>query len=201
MATRRAFLSLSVAPLIGCGHPDWHREGYMESVNSLAITPAGDKLVVFGGTYHYVLNPPSALVAALHSSLRPLLAADFKDFEMRTPTDLRGRWTLFVAKGVLEQQQIDLASSLGFVPDSQGRFVLTGTIAGDRFLKSEARLTQVAERTNSTYWISVVEPPQFARDPIFQRSPVASNSNGGLMIGVVLLLPLLLVLNPCITCK
>jgi hypothetical protein len=60
-----------------------------ETFDALAISPSGDRLVVLGREFDYVLTPPRPLVAVLHTELRPGPAAEFLKFELTSNTDLR----------------------------------------------------------------------------------------------------------------
>jgi hypothetical protein len=200
MMDRRATLFAGIALVAGCGHRLSSPEDYDEVVDSLAVSPSGDSLVVVGRAFHYVFRPPQPLAAALQSELRKVLSAEFEGFELHSATDIRGRWSLLVAEKDIDPGTANLAASLGFTRNGSGPYVLKGAISGTRYAKSNIKAGPT-ERTNKTYRIHVSHSRQFREMSSLQNSPVSGGSNGALILGLVVLLPLIILLNPCITCK
>lgn len=194
MFSRRRFIEASVVTLVtGCAHGLDAPLAYEEHVDSLAISPSGDTLVVLGDAYHYVLKPPKSLVAALNSNLRRLLAASFENFQMTSPSDISGQWTLLLDARNLSADLAAVAREIGFSLDwTKARMVLTGNISGARYRKNDVKPFAGAEKTNQVYTIRVRTKREFADRDLVQTSPVSNGENGGLKLGFILLMPLLL---------
>ncbi|HRE17040.1 MAG TPA: hypothetical protein PLW86_08210 [Rhodocyclaceae bacterium] len=177
----------------GCAHGPDILLVYEEHIDSLAISPSGDTLVVLGDAYHYVLKPPKSLIAALNSNLRRLLAASFEDFQMTSPSDISGQWTLLLDARKLSEDLASVAREIGFKVDWTGfRMVLTGGISGARYRKNDTKPITGTEKTNQVYTIRVRTKKEFADQNLVQASPISNGENGGMKLGFILLMPLLL---------
>lgn len=201
MTVRRTFI-ISIGTLLsGCGHRYYSPEGYEERIDSLAISPSGDALVILGSQFHYVFNTPRSLLDALRSDLRREFSASFQSFELDSLSDIHGQWNLLLTERSLNQDAARLARSLGFVSNGAGMLLLTGGIIGKRYRKNGFQQVALSEKTNSVYHVNVVRSRRFSDNESMRSSPVTSGGGDGLLLLGILLLPLLLVVNPCITCK
>ncbi len=187
----------SFATFTGCAqrHVVTSPEDYEEIINSLAISPTGDTLVVVGKAYDYILHPPQSLVSALRSSLRHALTADFRNFRLDTQSDLHGQWTLICAvNGNASLSKI--AEELGFEKDVTGRYVLKGDIEGIRYQKTQLQSPPNMEKTNQIYTIQVRRSNTYKQVSSLRESPVRWTPElTAVMIGFVIFLPLILLLN------
>ena len=200
MNTRRSILLASVAAVAGCATRLTNEFNYDERFDSLAISADGGVLLVMGAEFDYVFRPPRQLIAALHSELRRALSASFVNFELNTPTDIKGEWHLVLAPKDSNENAIALAKSLGFTLDEFGQYILKGSIEGTRYLKNSATQISTTERTNQVYVVRVSSSHAFAQRTKIENSPVSNNNNGALILGLILLSPLILILKPCF-CK
>ena len=202
MNTRRSILLATfVAVASGCASPLTNEFDYEERFDSLSISAAGDVLLVLGAEFDYLFRPPQPLIAALHSDLRRALSASFSKFELDSPKDIKGEWHLVYVAKDSDEKGISLARALGFTPDGPGRYILTGAIEGTRYLKNGVKQISTIEKTNRLYSIRVTRSRAFTQRAQIESSPVSHSGNGALVVGVILLMPLILLLNPCITCK
>jgi hypothetical protein len=200
MMTRRVVLVAAGSALIGCAHQrNEGAIGYREVFSMLAISPAGDQLAIVGESYDYIFKPPKPLIDALRSALRQKLSAEFHEFGLKSFTEINGHWVLLVAGDNLLDEDIALAQSLGFEKTSRG-YSLSGSIKGVRFLKNQSSARYPVEHTNRSYRVEVWGAPGSQTSTAMERSPITFE-NGLMLIGLLMLVPLLMATDACITCK
>ena len=192
---RRELLILGIVFLTGCAVRLDSRDIYEEQIDSLAITPSGDKLAVLGASYHYVFSSPSKLTDALRSGLRRHLTADFETFELASPSEISGKWRLLYSpKPGDDTGLVALAKSLQFTLDPTGQYALEGNIEGERYSKKNYSRPATVERTNKVYSIRVKRSQQFSDREQIANTPLSSDARGTLL-GLIVLLPLILLIN------
>ncbi|WP_332879388.1 hypothetical protein [Massilia sp. S19_KUP03_FR1] len=206
MITRRHFILATAGSAAGCASKGVSPPSYVEIFSHLAITPSGDVMAVVGRKYDYVFKPPQTLVAALHSPLRNQLSAQFRTFELDTPSHITGRWELNYRESDDGGAGKAQALALGFVERERGFHVLKGAIDGTRFKKNSAPSIGGSEATNRPYQVTVRAMNDSARGSL-DPSPIRTRMQGGdvlIVVGIVVLLSLATLLtgkSACITCK
>jgi hypothetical protein len=194
--TRRAILLFNAAILSGCASRLSKNLEYVERFDALAMPTSGKELVVFGYEFDYIFELPEALSSALRSSIRPAIVAGFGSFELRTQSVIRGEWVLSLDPNKLDLETRTRASDLGFKPSLSNGLQLSGSIQGQRYLKSEAVRQGTMERTNQPYSVAVRPALTYREEKQIQPSPVATMPGGALVIyGLFVLLPMFLVLQ------
>ncbi len=199
--SRRALIASGAITLTGCANRIDRQLYYKEIFKSLAISPNGDTLAIIGREFDYIFKPPANLIAAIKSNLHSQLSASFNTFELDSEKEIKGEWTLQFNKEKNQSKEIaDTARALGFA-DTGNRYVLSGSIEGTRFLKNHGTRTGELQATNQTYVVQVSPSSKFQSSRNLTSSPISQGGDGALIIGLIILLPLILIINPCITCR
>lgn len=153
-------------------------------------------LAVVGTEFDYVFKPPAPLVAALRSSIRRSLRAEFARFELSTVSDIHGEWVLRVPKAAsgLNAPEAVLAG-LGFQATSTGDWLLQGRIEGTRYLKNNAERSGSPQKTNAPYAVPVKPGTGFQGTGRMNSSPLSADQTGAVVFFFLVLLPLILIFD------
>ena len=192
---RRQILSIglcsAVLPLSGCFttrlHEDTH---YSEKIGGVFISSDKKTLAIIGAKYHYILDAPPAILAALDPILHPsIAAASFDSFVISGDNKVTGIVTLRT-RGELSEEQKKFATNAGFTANGSYGLKADVQIQGTRYLAKPTE-TLALEKLNREYYVSIREKPSLLESGYrVAVTPITIAADGALVIGIVALSPL-----------
>ena len=192
---RRQILKIAacsiVLPLSGCFTKRLHQNtSYWEKVGGVFISSDKKTLAIIGNRYHYLIDAPAAILAALDPALRSTItSADFHSFAVNGANELTGEVTLR-ANGQFTENQKQLALAAGFVITSPTNMTATVPIKGTRYLaKPLERISE--EKLNREYFVLINELPSIAEQGLrIAATPISIAADGAVTIGIIALSPI-----------
>ena len=192
---RRQILSIglcsAVLPLSGCFTTRLHEDTlYSEKISGVFISSDKKTLAIIGAKYHYILDAPPAILAALDPTLHSSIeSASFDSFVVSGDNKMTGKVTL-TTRGQLSEEQKKFATNAGFTANGSYGLKADVQIQGTRYqAKPVGKLA--FERLNNEYYIAIKEKPSLAETGYrVAITPIAIAADGALVIGIVALSPL-----------
>lgn len=192
---RRQILSISlcsaVLPLSGCFTARLHEDTYYwEKLKGVFISNDKQTLVIIGAKYHYILEAPPAILAALDPMLHSSISsARFDSFVVDGDNKMTGIVTLDTSNELSEVQK-RYAKAAGFRENGSYNLIAKVPIHGARYQAKPLRqLTE--EKLNKEHFVSIKELPSISETARrIAMTPVSVAADGALVLGVIILSPL-----------
>ena len=192
---RRQILSIglcsAVLPLSGCFTTRLHEDTlYSEKIGGVFISSDKKILAIIGTKYHYILDAPAAILAALDPILHSSIAgAEFNSFVVTGDNRLTGTVTL-TTRGQLSEQQEKFAAQAGFTRDRYDKMRAKVQVQGTRY-RAKPTEPLALEKLNREYYVGIREKPSLLESGYrVAVTPITIAADGALVIGIVALSPL-----------
>lgn len=186
-----AFLVL-ISQLPGCMTSALHADHkYQEKVSSVLIASDGKNIALLGDKYHYIIDAPQGLTAALNAPLRKKLEASIGTVKIDKHNSMQA-WLRLKENEQLSAAERAVALQLGFKPDYDQQLELSYHLTGKRYSAGKFQPPSNLLQLDKTYSVEIVAEQSttetLVRAPL---TPIAVAADGAIIMGTAMLLPVL----------